>query len=169
MPVHKITKAEVEGVLRYTPDTGDLVWKSSAYPFRCRVAGRITTGGYRQITIGGVAYAAHRLVWLLHTGRLPSADTDHINGNKLDNRIENLREATRSQNKMNGGARADNALGVRGVYAVGKGGAVRFRATLHSEGRRKHLGYFRSAEAASAAYHEAARAAYGAFAPPQGF
>lgn len=72
-------------------------------------------GGYLRFSYRGKSYAVHRVVWELHHG--PVTDqVDHINGDKLDNRIENLRPATHSQNNMNKPARSDNVLGIKGVF-----------------------------------------------------
>ena len=55
--------------------------------------------GYRYVEINGISYYSHRLIWFMHYGTWPKGQIDHINGIKDDNRIENLREATASENQ----------------------------------------------------------------------
>jgi hypothetical protein len=69
-----------------------------------------------QIRLDNKLYRAHRLAWAYIYGEWPSSEIDHKNMNPCDNRIENLRLASRSQNECNKSARADNKLGVKGVY-----------------------------------------------------
>jgi hypothetical protein len=95
-------------------------------------------------------YAAHRLAWLYVHGNLPSSAIDHTNRIKTDNRINNLRLATDSQNKYNTALRKDNASGATGVYwHKGKG---KWRCEFQFEGKKNHLGYFDNFEDAKAAY-----------------
>ena len=70
--------------------------------------------GYKSVMVDGKNWRIHRLVFLMHNGYLPST-LDHINGDRSDNRIENLREATASQNAHNQKMRPDNKTGVKGV------------------------------------------------------
>ena len=72
------------------------------------------TDGYRQIMINRCTYRTHRLIYLYHHGWLPEF-IDHINQNMADNRIENLRSATRVENSFNSKIRSDNTSGVKGV------------------------------------------------------
>lgn len=83
--------------------------------FRGSVAGSICKrSGYKSIQIYGKSYKVHRLIFLLKKGYLPE-NVDHINGNKLDNRIENLREANKYENNRNSKLRKDNISGYKGV------------------------------------------------------
>ena len=100
----------------------------------------------------------HRVV----LGTPDGLDTDHINERKLDNRRENLRVATRSQNKANRGLQANNPSGFRGVRPW-KGGP-RWQARIKVAGRGRHLGYFANAEDAARAYDAAAKEAFGEYA-----
>ena len=113
------------------------------------VAGRADQGYIRLRVLGG-SYAAHRLAWAWEGGAEPKGQIDHINGDRADNRIKNLRDVdvpTNRENQRN--ARADNSLGVQGVRRRPTG---RYEARLWVEGRSIQLGTFLSAEAASAAY-----------------
>lgn len=94
---------------------GELYWKQRGRSRQMgRPAGGINGDGYRRIKINRKLYAVHRLVWVMH-GNNPVPFVDHINGNVLDNRIENLRAATHSQNCMNRRVRFDSRSGVKGV------------------------------------------------------
>lgn len=80
-------------------------------------AGTVNGSGRRQVCIAGTLYMEHRIIFLWHHGYLPS-EVDHADGNPLNNRIENLRPATHSQNNMNTGVRKDNTSGEKGVSWV---------------------------------------------------
>ena len=96
--------------LSYVPDTGDLIWKTSASSVNNKsravgsVAGTISSQGYLVISNWSGSksrqFRAHRIVWFLNYGEVPSM-LDHINGNRSDNRIENLRPTTHSLNGRN--------------------------------------------------------------------
>lgn len=89
----------VKKVLRYDQATGSLYWRSPGLGRRLReAAGSINGDGYRQIGIRGRRYMAHRLVWLMLHGCLPSGVIDHINFDRDDNRIENLRDVSVAEN-----------------------------------------------------------------------
>ncbi|HED1260374.1 HNH endonuclease [Enterobacter hormaechei] len=119
------------------------------------VAGYINSLGYVQIGIDCVAYGAHRLAWMYVHGNLPEMDVDHINGNPSDNRIENLRLATHQQNMCNRKKRIDNTSGYPGVYF--NKAANKWRACIRVEGKRIHLGYFKTAQEAHDKYVEASK------------
>jgi hypothetical protein len=94
---------------------GELYWKQPGKSRQMgRPAGGINGDGYRRVKINRKLYAVHRLVWVMH-GNDPVPFVDHINGEVLDNRIENLRAATHSQNCMNRRVRFDSKSGVKGV------------------------------------------------------
>lgn len=80
-------------------------------------AGTLGGCGYLRVRIDGTKFKVHRLVWTMHYGPIPAGmQVDHVNGDKLDNKIENLRLASHSENQMNRrGAHASSKSGVRGV------------------------------------------------------
>ena len=98
-----ITADHIRSVLAYDPATGDFVWKAHKRrpDLIGKRAGSPTNTGYWAIAIHNEKRLAHRLAWLYMTGKLPTNHIDHINGNKLDNRFENLREVSRFGNLQN--------------------------------------------------------------------
>lgn len=149
-------------LLDYDQTTGRFIWK----PGRAGVsggteAGSISTWGYRQIKINGKQYAAHRLAWFIVYHEWPARELDHINGDKLDNRITNLREATRSQNQAAISRHRDSAQPFKGVQRLPSG---RWRAHITKDYKRRHVGVYDTPEEASAAYYEAASQLHGKFA-----
>lgn len=153
----------VHEVLAYDRETG-------AFTYRVRVAQRAPAGaiagsvnseGYRHIRIDGRAYKAHRLAWLIETGSWPTAMIDHINGDRDDNRIANLREATRSQNLANSKVIRAGKLTQKGISQRSKG---RWIARIQANGTSQFLGSFASEQNAVAAYVRAAKEEFGAFA-----
>lgn len=145
-------------LLDYDPATGVFTWRVTLSNVRPAgsVAGTIEGNGYCQIQIARVVHKAHRLAWLYVHGEWPQRDIDHKNGNRADNRIANLRPATRSQNLQNQHhARSDSRCGLQGVSLHQSG---RWRARIQSaDGKRRHLGFFDSPQEAHAAYLTAKR------------
>ena len=106
-----ITQSELKSKLLYYPNEGYFIWLKLG-----NVAGSLKSTGYTAIKFKGKMYQAHRLAWLYVHGYMPKNIIDHINGNKSDNRICNLREATRSENNHNAILRKDSKSGVKGVH-----------------------------------------------------
>ena len=156
----KLTAERLRNVLHYDQETGVFTWKEkpSSHSRRVRIgepAGWVTTGGYRFIGIDGEKFGAHRLAMLYMTGAMP-IETDHLDGDPMNNRFANLRAATHKENMQNmRGARKQNRAGILGVSLHPKTG--RFRAQIEVDGKRHHLGYHATAEQAHAAYIEAKR------------
>lgn len=123
-------------------------------------AGRLLRTGYRSVHVSGRRYQEHRLVYLWHHGFMPK-QVDHINRDKSDNRIENLRAADHSNNQMNTDTRGSQS-GLRGVRFVPKTG--RWAARIYRNGKEIRIGTFATPEEASAAYKEAAKNMFGDFA-----
>ena len=125
------------------------------------IAGSLNPNGYIYIKINYKLYRAHRLAWLYETGSFPLEQIDHINGIRNDNRYQNLREATRSQNKCNTKMYANNASGFKGVGLYKPTG--KYRASITVNNKLIYLGYFDNPELAYAAYCEAALKYHGEF------
>ena len=122
------------------------------------IAGCTTPQGYRYVQFDGRKYAVHRLIWLLEFGFFPEQTIDHIDGNKLNNKVQNLRDVPVKQNCENKGVQANNKLGVRGVsYKPSK---KKYVAQIQNNGKNKHLGCFDTIEAAKQAYELAAQALF---------
>ena len=163
----RLTAEIVRELLIYQPKTGQLFWRKrrSNVP-KGKLAGYINTYGYRilSIAVGGVnkRYPAHRLIWLYVHGRLPKVWIDHINGNKGDNRLVNLREATPTQNHANKRRMKNNTSGFKGV-CFDKTRKL-WMASFCADYKQKNLGRFTTPEAAHEAYMAAARKYHGEFA-----
>lgn len=120
------------------------------------IVGWIQPNGYRRISIKAKSYQAHRLVWLYHHGHMPKGDIDHINGDKSDNRIENLRDVTHSANTQNcRKARKNNKSGLLGVCSSMKKDG--FTALIWHKNKTQVIGHFDTAEQAHLAYVEKKR------------
>ena len=138
---------ELRANLRYDKTTGVVSWDG-------RQAACANSAGYLRLKIGGRLYYAHRLAWLAVTGDWPAAGTDHIDGDRKNNRWANLREADQRLNNENLRApRSHNTNGKLGIEKNGSGFAARIRV----RGTRLYLGTFRTAEKAHAAYVKAKR------------
>ncbi len=147
----------LEQQISYNPETGEfhrLVARPHA-PIGSRADAKLDTHGYRMVRVGGKEYRAHRLAWFMTHGAWPPADLDHINHIRSDNRLSNLREATRSENLGNSRMASNNTSGFKGVHLHKASG--RWQAYITFNYKRQSLGYFNSPQAAAAAYLEAAK------------
>lgn len=113
-----VTAKSLRSRFAYSEESGIFTYKDNLSGQNIQagdVAGYVRDNGYRYICVGNRQYSAHRLVWLYAYGQWPSRLIDHKNGDKSDNRIANLREATVSQNLSNGKIRSNNTSGYKGV------------------------------------------------------
>ena len=153
-----LTAERVRELLDYDPETGVLTWKvrRGGRAHLGAVAGVPDGLGYVSIRVDSRLYRAHRLAWLLSHGRWPPEQIDHINGVRDDNRLSNLREATRGQNMENQRRpRAGNTSGFLGVCWHAR--SKKFMARITTGGTRFYLGVYPDAESAHAAYLKAKR------------
>ncbi len=141
----------LKSLLHYDKASGVFRWlKSSGGRAKAgKEAGCNRPDGYVSIRVNGTRFLAHRLAWLYEFGRMPDGILDHINGNRSDNRIDNLREATYSLNHQNRGIMSINTSGFIGVS---KRAYSRWRASITVDGKFISLGSFATKEEASAAY-----------------
>lgn len=152
-----ITFERASALLYYEPDTG-YVRRKIARGSRPagEICGAVDGKGYSQISIDNRMYRTHRIAWLLHYGDLPGLMIDHINGDKMDNRIGNLRLASNTQNLENmRKPHADSRSGFLGVSFHPQSG--KWRAQIFSKGRRHHVGLYPTPEIAHHAYLGAKR------------
>lgn len=160
----EITQEYLKDLLHYDPATGVFKWIVPRGRGRVKikpgdVAGSSDGRGYAVIGIDGKLYRAHRLAFLYMTGSFPKHEVDHKDCDRSNNKWENLREATRSQNLANRGAQT--SLCLKGVRLLPSG---RYQAYIGFKGKQRNLGVFQTPEEASAAFARAANDNFGEFA-----
>ena len=135
---------EVTGVFRWRCDRTSGAQSRIAHVRAGGIAGSPNPGdGYRYIGIGRVLYAAHRLAWTRADGLHPSGEVDHINGNRDDNALKNLRDVPRSMNAQNvRHARRDSSSGLAGVFKSPNGCKLPFTSSIRHDGKLLYLGLF---------------------------
>lgn len=172
--VGRIQPSVLRALLAYNPETGELTWlprggeffkntsqspEHNAAAWNAKFAGKpalIANGGdgYKGGSIFNRKYIAHRVAWAIYYGEWPVGHVDHINHNRTDNRISNLRVVTRVENMRNAKIRQDNSSGVTGVcWDAARG---KWRAEINGV-RRTMLGRFDSLDDAVAARKAAER------------
>lgn len=150
-----VTVERVKELLDYDPETGIFTWIAKRGRGAAGgVAGWVETTGYRRILVAGKKFKEHRLAWAMVHGEFPNSDIDHINGIRDDNRIVNLRLATRSQNAQN--LRGPTSLNKTGFLGVRKNGN-RWNAVITIDKQYIYLGCFKTPERAHQEYIEAKR------------
>ncbi len=153
-----INAERLREMLAYDPATGSLTWRRRSGPRCCvgGVAGSIGNRGYWHVQLDGKKYSAHRLAWLHVHGQWPVNQIDHQNGDRLDNRIANLRDISHSVNAQNlhkaNHRSKSGLLGAHWHVTTGK-----WLSNIRSGGKQKYIGIFDTAEAAHAAYIDAKR------------
>jgi hypothetical protein len=123
------------------------------------IAGTINNHGYHHALIRGRHYHLHRIIWKLVLGMEPPEFLDHIDGNRSNNRFENLRPATRKEQSWNSCLYKNNQSGRRGVEKRGN----KWIARIRIDGVIHYLGTFNTISAAAAAYEHTARKVQGEF------
>lgn len=158
-----LTQEALKDEVAYNPDTGIFTRTVSRGNVRAgAVVGTSDGQGYIRIQVCGARHRAHRLAWLYVYGNFPNAEIDHINGDKSDNRIANLRLATTLENCRNRPIRSDNKVGLKGVSF--HSGTGKFRAKISFCGKERSLGLYPTKEEAHAVYVAAASRVFGKFA-----
>ena len=157
-----LTADRARALFVYNPETGALNWRV-ARPGTCSgaLAGTRTSEGYTQVEIDYRLYRAHRVIWLIQTGKWPEHHIDHKNGMRADNRWRNLREATPTQNARNRRPGKSNSSGRVGVTRTARG---RWQAFIGVDLQNHVLGTFATFAEAVAARSAAEAEHYGEFA-----
>lgn len=160
MAVQSLTQDRLKELLHYDPGTGVFVWRvNRTWSVRAGdVAGKKHHSGYWNLFVDGKWLMAHRAAWLYSYGTWPTADIDHINRIRDDNRLCNLREANRAENCQNQPVRRNNRSGVTGV--LWHKAANKWVAQISINRKLKHLGVFDTKDEAIAARKAAELANY---------
>ncbi len=132
--------------LRY--ENGKLFWIDGMRAGK--EAGYLMPDGYKRLAFGGKGYPTHRIIYSLSKGKIPDGMViDHINQKKDDNRIENLRAVSHSENSKNIGLQSNNTSGVNGVRLDKK--TQKYKTYIIINGKNKHLGYYNTIDEAKKA------------------
>jgi hypothetical protein len=162
----------IRSVIDYDPETGAMVWKDSDdLPpfFNRRLIGApalasVHRTGYLHGHLFGLSVKAHRVAWAIHYGKWPELFIDHIDRDRANNRIANLRIATRSQNGRNKVSKQNTSSQYLGVsYHISN---RKWQASIRDHGQDIHIGYFDDEVKAARAYDAAALKIHGEFANP---
>lgn len=163
-----ITCELVKAMFDYDELTGKLTWKFSGTQFKqgdevgTNTSTPKSATQYRAVKLFGINYKIHRIMWLIKTGKWPTGDVDHIDGDGLNNAWTNLRDVTHSQNLMNAAVRSDSTSGFKGVsYDKAR---QRWYAYINIDGKRKMLGRHLTKQEAITARSKAEKALFGCFA-----
>ena len=150
-----VTAAEAKALLDYDPETGHLTWRVK--PSRRVHAGTRAGGhycrGYEVVSIKRRRYQAHRLIWLVVHGRWPRDVIDHVNADRADNRLSNLRECSHAENMQNIPKQPGKTSSFLGVSFNSRSDC--WEARICTNGKRRSLGLFADEASAYAAYCEA--------------
>jgi len=159
-----ISAEKLRLLLSYSSETGEFRWRVSrgGGVKAGELAGCLNRRGYWIIRINGKNYYAHRLAWLHVYGRWPKSEIDHINTFRDDNRLINLREATRSQNGGNIGLPSRNTSGYKGVHW--NKASQKYQVHIQADRKKFYLGLFDCPIVAHSAYLVKARELFGEFA-----
>lgn len=157
--LHKLLDYDpATGVLRWrarTPDMfkpGNKTSESNCQGWNSKYAGKpagtININGYVAVVIDYVNFMGHRLIWKMVHGHDP-VEIDHIDGDRLNNRVSNLRDVSRQQNNCNRRVRKDSSSGILGVYWIAR--KKKWTSEVRLDNRKRCLGYFSTIEEAAAA------------------
>jgi hypothetical protein len=151
-----LTQTRLKEVLDYNPETGVFTRRlKQSGVSQGKTSGSLTNEGYMVTSIDSKLYKCHRLAWLYMTGLWPIGQIDHKNGNRSDNRFDNLRDVAKQQNTENQrkAQRSNKSTSVLGTWKNGNG----FAARISHNNTKVYLGTFATVEEARAAYIAAKR------------
>lgn len=131
----ELTQQRLKELVTYNPQTGLFIRNKNG-----KVIGNVHHTGYIRFMLDKKEYLAHRLAWLYMYGVIPKNQIDHKNNDRSDNRIDNLREVTHSENQQNRLINENNTSGVTGVYFSKR--SNRWYAQISIDGKNIHLGQF---------------------------
>lgn len=143
-----LTQEYIKSILNYNKETGCFTWNESLGKriHAGEKAGYLNSNGYWRITIKKNVYPAHRIAWMYIYGSWPKHDIDHINRDRSDNRISNLREANRAENCQNKSIACNNTSGHQGI--VWHKAKMRWQAQITINGKQIYLGRFKTIDEA---------------------
>jgi hypothetical protein len=145
-----------EGFLYYKSDVGRKIKKDSK-------VGNIKKSGYLQFNSNNKTYSVHRVIYEMHFGKIPEKmQIDHIDRDKLNNNIGNLRLATSQQNNFNKNVRKDSSSGFKCIFW--RKDKNKYRVRIKINNTEKSVGYFKTIEEAKYAYEVASKQLHGEFA-----
>ena len=161
MNKHDITQEHLKTIFNYKD--GELMWKiSTNRKIKIgSIAGYVDAGGYKNTKVCGKQHKNHRLIFLMHYGYLPKM-IDHIDGNTLNNYIENLREANSMQNQQNSKLRKNNSSGCKNVYW--SKAAKKWQVYCRVNGKMTHHGLYDDLELADLVATEVRNKYFGEYA-----
>lgn len=160
VPSGQEVREAIEAVASYSRELGAFFYKTDGAHFRRGDRVGSECGGYLNAKVCGRSFRVHRLVWLFEHGEFPDRHIDHVDMDRKNNRIENLRLATPSENVCNSRVRPSNQLGIKGV-GRDRG---KYRARITVDGVCYYLGAYATPEAARKRWLEAALFYHGEFA-----
>jgi len=161
-----ISITRLKAILSYNPEIGIFVWREVPKNKICligKIAGSLKKDGYRVITIDRVQYHEHRLAWLYTYGSWPNDQLDHIDRDRTNNKVSNLREANSSTNQANTITKKSKEL-PKGVRRYTHHRHKKYCAYIKTKVGNKFLGSFLTMEEAREAYKEAAVRYFGEYA-----
>ena len=141
----------IEKLLGYCPDCGNVFWKigrGNQYTYPGKTAGSLHSSGYQIIESSKMNFFTHRVAWRLYTGKWPTDRIDHIDGNRLNNKIVNLREVTDRENNLNTHKHRSGKL----VGANWDKSENKYISAININGKQTYIGRFKTAKEANAAY-----------------